>query len=224
MGVALLRRWLRWNLEHNPIGWLEQRSWSGRLMTWGWCAVIVATYSFVFARQELVNGDDLHSILAWLLVGSVALSAAGSLRRERETGVLELLLVSPVGERSIILGRLCGLWIQFLPAAALLLAMWLYLWQIFPYGRDQAAMLLFMSSLLTLPAIGLYFSLRCRNSLSAFLLTLAVGLLAPLSVPGLLISLGALPAGDHSGARCRSWPCSLSLPWLLSAGGGFIPA
>src|ERR1041384_2805855 len=26
-------RWMRRKLEHNPIGWLEQRSWSGRLVT-----------------------------------------------------------------------------------------------------------------------------------------------------------------------------------------------
>jgi ABC-type transport system involved in multi-copper enzyme maturation permease subunit len=30
----LLRRWLRWELARNPIGWLEQRSWSGRLVIW----------------------------------------------------------------------------------------------------------------------------------------------------------------------------------------------
>ena len=45
---------------------------------------------------------------------------------ERESGVLELLLVSPLGEKQIIAGRLSGLWGQFAPAAVLLLAIWAY--------------------------------------------------------------------------------------------------
>lgn len=130
---------------------------------------------------------------------------------------LELLLVSPVGERSIIFGRLCGLWIQFLPAAALLMGIWLYLWQVFPHGRDQAAMLLFLSSLLSLPAIGLYFSLRCRNSLSAFLLTLAVGLLAPLSVPGLLEPLSDFFTRNPGRVEFLNMPSSiLAMPLQLA--------
>ena len=30
VGVAFLHRWMRRKLERNPIGWLEQRTWSGR--------------------------------------------------------------------------------------------------------------------------------------------------------------------------------------------------
>jgi len=52
----------------------------------------------------------MHATLAWLVAGSMAASAAGSFRRERESGMLELLLVSPVGEQRIISGRLRGLW------------------------------------------------------------------------------------------------------------------
>ncbi len=117
--VAFFRRWMRWKLERNPIGWLEQRTWSGRLVTWGWFAVLISIYSAVLTdHQFLMNGDDLQETMAWLLAGSMAMSAAGSFRRERDTGVLELLLVSPLGENQIISGRLGGLWSQFLPAAA----------------------------------------------------------------------------------------------------------
>ena len=45
--VSLLRRWMRWKLEHNPIGGSDQRTWSGRLVTWGWFAVIISIYSAV---------------------------------------------------------------------------------------------------------------------------------------------------------------------------------
>src|SRR5207245_11135246 len=102
-----------------------------------------------------------------------------SFRRERESGVLELLLVSPVGEREIIFGRLRGLWGQFLPAFGLLLAIWCYFISIFP-GRSDAEPIFFCANtFLTLPVIGLYFSLGCRNFLTAFLSTLATGLLMP---------------------------------------------
>ena len=39
-----LRAWLRWELRHNPIGWLERRSWSGRLVVWSWFAIVICVY------------------------------------------------------------------------------------------------------------------------------------------------------------------------------------
>jgi len=42
--LGFFRRWMRRKLERNPIGWLEQRTWSGRLVTWGWFAVLIAIY------------------------------------------------------------------------------------------------------------------------------------------------------------------------------------
>ena len=52
-----------------------------------------------------------------LLMGGVAMAAAGSFRRKRENGVLELLLVSPMGVWEIIAGRLRTLWNKFFPAS-----------------------------------------------------------------------------------------------------------
>ena len=43
--LTFFRRWMRRKLERNPIGWLEQRTWSGRLVTWGWFAVLISIYS-----------------------------------------------------------------------------------------------------------------------------------------------------------------------------------
>jgi ABC-type transport system involved in multi-copper enzyme maturation permease subunit len=182
--LAFFRRWMRRKLERNPIGWLEQRTWSGRLVTWSWFAVLVSIYSMVLADQSFFqNANRLHSILGWLLAGSMALSAAGSFRRERETGVLELLLVSPLGESQIISGRLGGLWSQFAPAAGLLLVGWAYCSTFLPGGADAGAFLFFLVTFLTVPVFGLYFSLRCRNFLTAFLSTVAVGLLLSLVLP-----------------------------------------
>jgi ABC-type transport system involved in multi-copper enzyme maturation permease subunit len=180
--LSFFHWWMRRKLERNPIGWLEQRTWSGRLVTWGWLAVLISVYSTVSTdRYFYQNADHLQEILAWLLAGSMALSAAGSFRRERETGVLELLLVSPLSENQIISGRLGGLWSQFLPATGLLLAVWIYFSTFLPVAHDEAGAFLYAAvSFLTVPVFGLYFSLRCRNFLTAFLATVAAGLLLPL--------------------------------------------
>jgi ABC-type transport system involved in cytochrome c biogenesis permease component len=108
------------------------------------------------------------------------MSAAGSFRRERETGVLELLLVSPLGENQIISGRLRGLWGQFLPAVSLLLAVWIFFWTFQPNHSDAGAFLFSAVSFLAVPVFGLYFSLCCRNFITAFLATVTIGLLLPL--------------------------------------------
>ena len=126
--VSFLRNWMRRKLERNPIGWLEARTWSGRLVTWGWFAVMISIYSAAFSNSDVNRSlDILQKFMAWLLLGIVAVSAAGSFQRERETGMLELLLVSPMRIGQIIGGRLRGLWGQFLPALLLLLGIWAFL-------------------------------------------------------------------------------------------------
>jgi len=187
----LLRRWMNWELERNPVGWLERRSWSGRLVMWTWFAVLVSIYTSVLANMELYRGafHGTQCFLAWVLVGSMAIGAAGSFRRERESGMLELLLVAPLKEWQILGGRVRGLWAQFLPAIALLLSLWLYCSTFLatPVSvpgnmatrREWPSILFFAGTFLCLPVIGLYFSLAKRGFLSAFLWTLLAGVALP---------------------------------------------
>jgi ABC-type transport system involved in multi-copper enzyme maturation permease subunit len=179
--LAFFRSWMRRKLERNPVGWLEQRRWTGRLVTWGWLAVVISIYSAVLTdRYFLRSSSSIQNTMAWLLTGSLAMTAASSFRRERETGVMELLLVSPLGEAEIIWGRLRGLWGQFLPAFGLLLGIWAYFSALLSHHEDTGKIFVHAISFLTLPVVGLYFSLRCGNFIAAFLFTLAVGLLAPI--------------------------------------------
>jgi ABC-type transport system involved in multi-copper enzyme maturation permease subunit len=180
----LLRRWLRWKLDRNPIGWLEQRSWSGRLVVWSWLAVVVCIYSSLFLHFSMYQRafHALQSSLAFLLALSIALSAAGSFRREHETGVLELLLVAPLHEEQILYGRLRGLWGQFMPAAVLLFAVWLYCGAFLSDENEVVSVLVYAVTFATLPVIGLYFSLAKKNFIAALLWTLLVGMAGPSGV------------------------------------------
>lgn len=183
IGAGLLRRWLRRTLERNPIGWLERRTWQGRLVAWAWIAVLVSIYSFVVTESfYLRRFGELQSTLGWLLMGSVAASAAGSFRRERESGVLELLLVSPLSARQIVSGRLRGLWGQFLPAWTLWAGVGLYVGTFVAHRVSVAGAIASVLPFLVLPVVGLYFSLHCRSFLAAFVLTLLFGMALPYAV------------------------------------------
>ena len=204
VGLTLYHWWLQRILRRNPIGWLELRTWSGRLVTWGWLAMVISLYSAVLTDRNFFRGySGIQQAMAWLMVGSVGLSAAGSFRRERESGVLELLLVSPLVETELIWGRLRGLWAQFLPAFGLLLGVWAYFLSLPYLGRHSPeaeiqAILFFAGTYLALPVIGLYFSLRCRHFMTGLLSTLGLGVLLPLVAPSLLALLAWLWEGNNS--------------------------
>ncbi len=178
--VSFLKRWMRWKLERNPIGWLEQRSWSGRLVTWTWFAIIVSVQTMALTDRGFFRSyQTWENLMAWMLTFSMAASAAGSFRRERETGVLELLLVSPLKTGQIIGGRLRGLWGQFLPSIITLLGIWIYFAGLFEPQDSLEQIWFFTLTYAVLPVIGLYFSVSCRHFITAFLFTLLFGFLLP---------------------------------------------
>jgi ABC-type transport system involved in multi-copper enzyme maturation permease subunit len=198
----MLHRWLRWELRHNPIGWLEQRSWSGRLVIWSWFAIVACAYSSFFANMSLYSKgfETMQNLLGTLLALSIAVSAAGSFRRERESGVLELLLVAPLRESQIVLGRVRGLWWQFIPASALLCGVWLYCATFMGTASQLLSVLLFLVTFGTLPVIGLYFSLTRGTFIAALLWTLVAVFILPAALVQttslLLEAWGMLDAAD----------------------------
>jgi hypothetical protein len=199
--LGWFRNWMRFELEHNPIGWLERRTWTGRLVTWSWLAVVVSIYSSFLANWELYQHrfQELQLFLAWLLTGSLAVSAAASFRRERETGVLELLLVAPLREWQIISGRLRGLWGQFFPALAMLCWAWVYCGSFLSGAGFLRSVSFFTIAYLTLPVIGLYYSLAVPSFISALVRTLVAGIVLPL----VLTRVGEL-------AKLLLWVCGNS--------------
>lgn len=202
-------RWLRRKLERNPIGWLEQRQWTGRTAIAAWLAVIITFYLAMLQDASPYRrfSTGIQTAMAWLLALSLAVAAAGSFRRERELGVMELLLVTPLGARRIALGRLRGLWEQFLPATVLLLAMWIYIAATFGNPTDWPRIVFAATTLTTIPVVGLYFSLRKRSLIGALAWTVLIGLLLPSSLPAVL------PFLDLEALRLAPWS-----PWEMGSG------
>ncbi len=209
--LTTFRRWMRWKLDHNPIGWLEQRTWSARLVTWTWLAVMISLLSMGLSDVHFLLRADgfstMERLFAWLLAGSIAMSAAGSFRRERESGVLELLLVSPLRVAEIISGRLKGLWGQFIPASALLFASWLYLGSAFGRIREESVLsiLFFAVTFMILPVVGLYFSLREGNFISALLWTAGVCVVLPLVLGEFGSAVVFWAMGTDESGRANVW-------------------
>jgi hypothetical protein len=212
----VLHRWLQWQLQRNPIGWLEQRSWSSRLVLWSWFAVMACVYSSLLANLAIWQRafQGMQTVLASLLAVCITVSAAGSFRRERETGVLELLLVAPVQEWDLIKGRLRGLWTQFLPSIVLLCAVWLYCATFLSSQGVVYAVFLYCVAFATLPAIGLYFSLARANFMASLLWTLLVGVAVP-AFAGQLTGLW-LDSEDSSLAKLAAPIVQISLAVFLA--------
>lgn len=222
------RRWMLRKIERNPIGWLERRTWQSRVVTWSWLAVLVSIYS-VTLSDAAVFGTVLqlnHQLFAHVLVGSMALTAAGSFRRERESGVMELLMVSTLSSKEVIWGRLRGIWGQFLPVATLLVTVWLYMaWIVFnPYinlqrmlGHECLSAGVMLAGFAAVPAIGLYFSLRCRYYMTAMAWTVLVGMVLPvvLSLAGDSLWHGYFP-GSYD-RETPSKPGHIALVFLVPA-------
>jgi ABC-type transport system involved in cytochrome c biogenesis permease component len=180
------RKWMRRSLERNPIGWLEKRRWSGRVTAWIWFSIMISFASTAVSLTSFYRGDgaSMLNALMWLLLISMAYVAAGSFRRERETGALELIVVTPLSEREIIFGRLRGLWGHFLPAFAVWVAVVLYIsWVLRTWTTEEGwhwfTLLQFVVYYAIVPILGLYFSLRSRFVLLAWAGTIATGYVLP---------------------------------------------
>lgn len=169
--VAALRKRLNRALDRNPIGWLHSYSPSARLTKWSWCLVLILV-ELAFAT----NPHDLYGAqmgLGFLLCLGVLFSSVGSFRNELENGAFELLLVTPIRERQILLGRVAGIWMQFLPAFVLHAAGALYLasgWTDEFIGmRAIDSTIHFGLLFVTAPFFGLFFSFTRWNFLLAWL-------------------------------------------------------
>ncbi len=170
IALGLLRKQNRSRLTTNPVGWLQQYSWTARSSKWAWCFIVILGVSWLMAEEVRL----VHLGWPWLATGlflSMAFSAVASFQREKQNGALELLLVTSLGERQIIFGRLRGIWGQFLPAFLILLLTAV----LFRLGNIFNSTLHF----LFVPVVGLYFAMHLKNFVVAWLLTAGLTLFIP---------------------------------------------
>jgi ABC-type transport system involved in multi-copper enzyme maturation permease subunit len=181
----LLQTIFRWDkgptLDRNPMAWLQEYSWTARLTKWGWFLGLLLVQMIVIS-EGVHDSSQAYEWLACLLALGVAFSAAGSFRRENETGLLELLLVTPLSVRQIVNGRIWGVCCHYLPAIGILLVGLRgdYLLNPRAYSNGIGA-LVFPNPLtfLALMLVGLVLSLGRLNFFVAWLLTWFVAFLVP---------------------------------------------
>ncbi len=107
-------------LDASPVRWLQSRTWTARVG--GWALLGVAA---TLAGTALEAPRDLAQTWLFLgqlvLLGGAAFAGAAGFREERESGALELWLVSPLPTAEMISGRLTGLMMRFLVPGLLIL-------------------------------------------------------------------------------------------------------
>jgi hypothetical protein len=204
-------------LDKNPVAWLQQYSWRARSTKWGLCLgfVLIETFA-VSVTQNVGNVLDAMTALQVLLVIIASLMflfvGVSSFQSEKQTGALELVLITPLRVNQIILGRVYGLWKQFLPSYLVIagshiatVIMFVPRWSWYNgttrYGTfDSEDALIYVAitmGFLNLPVFATYFALRVKNMVAAGILTAITVYLAP--VFGVLVFIGGIQmiAGLH---------------------------
>jgi ABC-type transport system involved in multi-copper enzyme maturation permease subunit len=175
-------------LDRNPIAWLQEYSWTARLTKWGWFLMVLLAELVVMEVWEPKTAPMSRFFLPAGLGLAVAFSAVGSFRRENETGLLELLLVTPLSVRQLLRGRIWGICCHYFPAVSifLVLAWGDHLLNPRAYPMSQLVWA-FVAGLLSITVVGLNYSLGRFNFFLAWLWTWSLALLLPIVATTVLI-------------------------------------
>lgn len=223
-------RKMRRQLDRNPVAWLQQYSWKARLVKWGLCLAFLGT-AVLLPTSSYMDSDarDLtRSFMFYALAAAMTYSGINSFLEEKRSGALELILITPIPVNQIIVGRVWGLWKQFLPAA-LMLAGWDAgcLWisgdlriHFRPGGLpllrfedvDLAMRAVTANGFFALPFCATYFALRLKNLIAASVLAWVALLIAPCFAAALNASM----SGDDTSFILLLVPCNLALALLVS--------
>jgi hypothetical protein len=181
-------------LDNNPMAWLQEYSWTARLTKWGWflsmcVAEDLALFVYPGFQPQLITIVSL----------GLAFSATGSFRRERQTGMLEILLVTPLSVRQLMVGRLWGIFSHFFPALLLMMVCWNgdRVLNRHEFYRNPFAMVVPNPlAFAALMVAGLYLSLWRLNFMVVWLLAWALAFFLPALVTIALVHLEIFPLGE----------------------------
>ena len=221
LGHAWLERRRRRLLARNPVAWLDGGHWTTRVGRWIWAGLAGGVLLVAAVGHPDPQWASRGFELAMPpIVLAVAFCASASFQRERESGALELLLVTPLSPRDLLVGRLRGLLGTFGPALLLLsLALGVGLLGDFSTQpqHDVTGLTLGCQLIeawatpLGVAVLGLGFGLRWPGFLAAWYRALAAWYLIPyaagLGWMALLALMDVLLQTSHS-------------PWMAFTGGG----
>jgi len=180
---VLFPSWLkqrqRRRLLKNPLLWLQHRTVAAALTRWGWLAVVLGIWLLSLTDLVFTLGSTVAPLV---LLGGMVFSAAGGFRVERENGTLELLLVTPLSPGQLLQSRCLSHLREFVPPVLLQLFLVAYARDSFRRaGVDWSGWNWWIiSSLFTLPWIGLWRGLHARNFFTGVLSTALWSLVLPM--------------------------------------------
>lgn len=201
MARGYFRRRRQRVLETNPMRWLLERSKTSRLHRTGWLAVVAVSETIMVSEVSTLTAWEAwtwNSLILFGLSMGLAFAAAMSFQEEKRTGAMELILITPLTLGQIIRGRWRGLLAQFGPALGLVLAVCVMApivggGVVMFHGMPAALALAGLASFVSVPALGMLWSIRTRSTVLAWLLTVPVVLLN-------LLLAGSLLAGGGFGS------------------------
>ncbi len=222
------RQKMRRTLESNPISWLQQYSWKARASKWGLCLLFVCIECFFVDGRDLDWFAVVLLSCLLLLVGACAFAGVNGFHYDKNSGALELILVTPLDVGKIIFGRARGLWKQFLPSTAVLVGSNIAfncvttgansLWYRGTVSSLMAANYVLVSFeiiiiYLTLPVVATCMALRFRRIAGASILTGALAF-----APMLLLFWHAwINAVRYKNSWYRAPDPEYTLLWLLTS-------
>ncbi|MGA2556074.1 MAG: ABC transporter permease [Verrucomicrobiota bacterium] len=199
-------------LDRNPIVWLQQYSWKARLIKWVLCLVFLAaeTAAFTAGPTDYSQWDIIEALFILTFAAGMTFAGINSFAEEKRSGALELILVTPIPIHQIILGRVRGVWGQFLPAGLMLASFdaglhWIRsnshygFWGFENSFQYLVSLLPSVCIFLVLPVSALYSALRFKNQIAAAVMTWVLLLLPDLIITLLvwaLVQMGFLPYFD----------------------------
>lgn len=231
-GQHWLRRRRASLLERSPVAWLHGGRWSARIGRWAWAGVasVVLIIAWVGYPDPRWVGGSLSYALVPIVI-AVAFSASASFRKERETGALELLLVTPLTPSMILTGRLRGLWGTFGVALCLLsVALLIGLGGDFSrHGAEDITasalgfqVLAVWTAPLGVAVLGLGFGLRWTGFLAAWYRALAAWYLIPYAAGFGLFALLSL-ADVVLDTRFSPWEAFANRGWGTDPARSYYP-
>jgi ABC-type transport system involved in cytochrome c biogenesis permease component len=173
-------------------------SGSNRWGPWGWLILVALGWFFFPTWTGNSSGDrSLTYFIPAALAFPLAMTAAASFRRELEEGTLELLLVTPLPAGQLIWARILEQWSLFGPAALLQIILSVLLVPIDDTNAPlRAVQWAGLTSLLTLPAIGIRYAVRRLHPLSGFFWSLLTILILPFLLGLATLASSTLASSD----------------------------